>query len=102
MAKLTVLYGKPKDPKAFDAYYAGTHIPVAKKIPGLRRYEVSTGAVVAPDGSQPFHLVATLEFATMTDLQAAFGSPEGVAAAADVAKFADGGVQMLIYDTAEV
>ena len=37
MAKLIVLYKRPKDPKAFDAYYFSTHVPIAKKIPGLRR-----------------------------------------------------------------
>jgi len=34
--------------------------------------------------------------------QAGFGSPEGKAAGADVAKFATGGADMIIFDTKEV
>ena len=53
MARLLVLYGTPKDPAAFDAYYASTHVPIAKKIPGLRRYEASRGPVLTPSGPAP-------------------------------------------------
>jgi uncharacterized protein (TIGR02118 family) len=102
MAKLIVLYKKPTDPKAFDDYYSSTHIPLAKKIPGLKRYEVSQGQVGSPAGASPYHLVATLEFASMTDLQKALGSAEGQAAAGDVPKFASGGVEMMVFDTREV
>ncbi len=35
----------------------------------------------------------------MAALNAALGSPEGRAAAADVANFADGGVEMLAFET---
>ena len=48
MASLVVLYKTPKDPAAFDKYYPEKHIALAKKIPGLRRYEISSGPVGAP------------------------------------------------------
>jgi len=51
MAKLIVLYKKPADTAAFDAYYKATHAPLAKKIPGLRGYEISEGAVNTPQGA---------------------------------------------------
>jgi hypothetical protein len=35
-------------------------------------------------------------------VKAGFGSPEGKAAGADVAKFATGGADMIIFDTKEV
>ena len=35
MHVLTVCYGHPADPAAFDSYYASTHRPLAEKIPGL-------------------------------------------------------------------
>ncbi|HTE37197.1 MAG TPA: EthD family reductase, partial [Reyranella sp.] len=41
MAKLVVMYSKPADAAAFDAYYFGKHVPLAKTIPGLRSYEVN-------------------------------------------------------------
>lgn len=48
MASLVVMYGTPGDAAAFDRYYRETHIPLAKTIPGLRRYEISRGPVVTP------------------------------------------------------
>jgi uncharacterized protein (TIGR02118 family) len=102
MANLVVLYKTPTDPAAFDKYYAETHIPIAKKIPGLRRYEISRGAVASPAGPAGVHLVATLTFDSMAAIQGAFASAEGQAAAADVQKFATGGADMLMFDTVEV
>ena len=102
MAKLVVIYGKPQDVAAFDSHYHDTHVPIAKAIPGVRRYEVSKGPIMTPGGPADAHLFATLEFDDMGAIQAAFASPEGQRAAADVQKFATGGVQMLMFETAEV
>ena len=44
MAKLIALCKKHAAAAAFDAYYFATHVPIAKKIAGLRRYEVSETA----------------------------------------------------------
>ena len=43
MARLVVLYKTPKDAGAFDAYYFNTHVPIAKRIPGLRKNENQQG-----------------------------------------------------------
>ena len=102
MAHVVVMYKTPKDAAAFDRYYAETHIPIAKKLPGLRKYEVSRGPVATPAGPSAFHLIATLYFDSMAAVQAAFGSAEGKAAAADVQKFATGGADMILFDTKEV
>jgi uncharacterized protein (TIGR02118 family) len=102
MAHVVVMYKTPKDAAAFDKYYAETHIPIAKKMPGLRKFEVSRGPVATPAGPSAFHLIATLYFDSMAEIQAAFGSAEGKAAAADVPKFATGGADMLLFDTREV
>lgn len=98
MAKLIVLYKTPKDAAAFDSYYSSTHIPLAKKIPGLRSYDISEGAVASPAGSSGVHLVATLTFASMAALQEGLASPEGQAAAGDLANFADGGADLLMFE----
>ena len=45
------------------------------------------------------HLVATLTFASMADLQRGLASPEGQAAAGDLANFADGGADLLMFET---
>ena len=102
MARLVVIYKTPKDPAAFDAYYFKTHVPLAKKLPGLRRYEVSRGAVASPAGASGVHLIATLHFDDLAAVGAAFASPEGQVAAGDVAKFADGGVAMYFHESGEV
>lgn len=102
MAKLMVLYKKPADSAAFDSYYFSNHVPIAKKIPGLRGYEVSNGPVGTPAGASPFHLVAILSFDSLADLEQGRTSPEGAAAAADLANFAQAGVDLLIFDTKEV
>jgi uncharacterized protein (TIGR02118 family) len=99
MAKLVVLYSKPSNPAAFDAHYASTHAPLAKKIPGLKRYEISTGPVATPAGDSPYHLVAILGFDSVAALQAGLESPEGQAAAGDLANFAQAGAELLIFES---
>jgi uncharacterized protein (TIGR02118 family) len=102
MAKLIAMYKKPANVQAFDSYYHSTHVPIAKKIPGLRRYEVSTGPVATPAGDSAFHLIATLTFDSMGAIQQALGSPEGAAAAGDLANFGQAGVDLLIFDSKEI
>lgn len=99
MAQLIVLYKKPADAAAFDAYYTSTHVPLAKKIPGLRRYDISAGPVTTPGGPSAYHLVAVLTFDSLAALQAALGSPEGQAAAGDLGNFAQAGVELLMFDS---
>jgi uncharacterized protein (TIGR02118 family) len=101
MAQIVALYRKPSDAKAFDEYYASTHVPLAKRLPGLRGYEISAGPVAMGQGDSPFHLVAELRFDSVDAIKAALGSPEGQAVAADLGNFAQAGVDLLIFDTRE-
>jgi uncharacterized protein (TIGR02118 family) len=97
MYRLTVCYGEPEDPAAFDAYYDTTHRELVEKIPGLRRFTV--GRCETFDGSKPaFYLIADLYFDSKEALQAALSSPESTAAAADVPNFATGDVTMSFHD----
>lgn len=102
MARLVVMYKTPKDAAAFDKHYVETHIPLAKKIPGLRKFEINQGPIGTPAGPSNFHLIAILHFDDMAAIQKALGSPEGQAAAADVQGFATGGADMLLFDSREV
>jgi uncharacterized protein (TIGR02118 family) len=102
MAEVVVLYRSPKDPAAFDKYYAATHIPLAKKMPGLRKYQVSQGPVATPAGPSGIHLIATLTFDSMEAVQKAFDSAEGEATAADLPKFASGGADIMFFETRDV
>jgi uncharacterized protein (TIGR02118 family) len=102
MAKLIALYKKPANAAAFDKHYFSTHLGIAKKVPGLRRYEVSTGAVATPQGDSPYHLVAVLSFDSMAAIQQALSTAEGQAAAGDLANFAQAGVELLVFDSKDV
>ena len=102
MARLLVMYKTPRDTAAFDKHYFERHVPLAKKIPGLRKYEVSQGAVGSPMGSSNYHFVAILHFDDMAAIQNAFGSAEGQAAVADVQTFATGGVDIFMFDNKDV
>jgi uncharacterized protein (TIGR02118 family) len=99
MVKLVVVYGPPEDPTSFDEYYASTHAPLARKIPGLRRFEA--GKVLGtPDGAPaPFYFLAELSFDSADELQTAMVTAEGQAAAADLSNFATGGATLMIAET---
>ena len=102
MVRLTVLYGQPTDPQAFDDYYAKTHIPIARKMRGWTRWTLEK--VVAPPG-EPLpatYLVVGLYAPSMEELQSILATPESQAAAADVANFATGGVTNLLTEVEEV
>ena len=98
MHVVIVCYGHPSDPAAFDAYYQATHTPLVRKLGGLESFTARHCASL--DGSQPpYFLIAELGFASQEAMATALRSAEGRAAAADVAKFADGGVTMFVaYD----
>jgi uncharacterized protein (TIGR02118 family) len=83
-AQFIAAYETPTDVDAFDRHYVEVHIPLARRLPGLRRYTVGRD-VAAVRGDPPYYLVAQLEWDTMDDLRAAFASPEGRATAADAA-----------------
>jgi uncharacterized protein (TIGR02118 family) len=101
MARLVVMYKTPRDGSAFDKYYVETHVPIAKKIPGLRKYEISQGAVATPAGASNYHLVAILHFDDVPAIQAAFGSPVGKAALDDLQNFATGGADVFMFESRE-
>ena len=99
MAKLFAVYQQPKDPAAFDDYYFNKHVPLAKTIPGLTSYEVTRGDVMGPAGKHRVYLVAVLEFASMEAIGVALSSAEGRATAADLANFAEAGVDLMMGET---
>jgi uncharacterized protein (TIGR02118 family) len=101
-AQLVAMYNPPVDPTAFEQYYHGTHIPLAKRIPGLRSYTINKGPISAGDATSPYYLIATLEFDSLEAIGAGIASPEGQAAVADVPNFATGGVTIVTYETTTV
>lgn len=95
MIKITVLFNHPKDPGAFERHYAQTHLPLAAKMKGVARLEL-TRFGPNPDGSKPpFYRMAEVYFGSEAELHATLASPEGQAAVGDLQNFASGGVTML-------
>ena len=104
MARMVVIYRTPENVEAFDRHYFDIHVPLAKKIPGLRKYEISDGPIMTPVGASNVHRIGTLHFDDLTAIEKAFASAEGQAAGADRRRFApdDSGVQMFLFDNREV
>ncbi len=98
MVKLSVLYGHPTDAAAFEKYYAETHMPIAGKMQGLSKIELSK-VVGAPDGGTPaFYRMADLYFDDLDHMKRVMDTPEAQATVADLGNFATGGVTVLISE----
>jgi uncharacterized protein (TIGR02118 family) len=97
-ARFLVLWGQPDDPTAFERHYRDVHVPLGKKLPGLRRYTFSRN-MSQVRGRDPYYLVAELDFDDIEALRTAFQSPEGKATAADVASLAEhASVFSMVYE----
>ena len=104
MAMMIVVYPMPADVAAFDRHYFDIHVPLARKLPGLLKYEVSDGPVATPIDGRGIHRIGVLHFDSLAALEEAFASPQGRAAGADRRLYApdESGVQMFIFDAREV
>lgn len=96
--KFVVLYNAPDDPAAFDAHYTSTHVGLVDAMPGLRRFEHGHTLPGADGSPPPYYYLAELEFDDAEALGAAFASPEGQAAGADVETFANGGATTFVAE----
>lgn len=100
MARMLVIYKTPKDPAAFDEHYFGIHVPLAKQLPGLTRYEVSKGPITALANAEDPYLVATLHLESLAAIQDAFATDCGRACGADRRLLApdEKDVQIFLFD----
>lgn len=99
MAKLIALYKKPGDQEQFDTHYFGTHTPLVKKIPGLRKAEV-TKVIGAPSGDSEFYLMCEMFFDNRDSLDEAMRSKEMRNCGKDLMSFAGELVTMMIGEEA--
>jgi uncharacterized protein (TIGR02118 family) len=98
MYRLTVLYGHPDDPAAFDRYYRDFHIPLARKMKCLKGWTIGKCESAAEGEPPPYYMIVGLYADTRADLEAMLDSREGQAAVADVPNFATGGVKFMFDD----
>jgi uncharacterized protein (TIGR02118 family) len=94
--KLVVLYTQPDDAAAFDEHYFGVHMPLVAKLPNLQRTETGKITTALDGGEHTYYRLTELYFADQAGMQAAFGSAEGGATAADFGQIAPPGSRMYV------
>lgn len=82
---VTWLFERPAgvDEDAFENWYLGQHAPLAKRLPGLRRYTVNRLARDADLETSPVFRVAQLVWDDAASASDAFNSPDGLATVGD-------------------
>ncbi|MHC4993736.1 MAG: EthD family reductase [Planctomycetota bacterium] len=101
MIRLTVLYGHPEDPEEFDRYYHEVHIPIARKMKGLKGWTIGKCEAVNSEEKPAYYMIVGLYAESRAHMETVLESPEGQATIEDVPKFATGGVTFL-YDDEQV
>ena len=99
MARFLVLWDTPEDQDGFERHYREVHVPLVKKLPGVRRYTFSRDT--APVRGDRYYRIAEVDFDDLIALRQAFASPEGRAAAADVdilASHAGAQARSMVYE----
>ena len=92
MITLTALYKKAEDTASFDEHYENVHSPLIKKVPGLRKMEVTRfSKMLTPANAliteQPY-MQCIMYFDDMDSFKAAMASDENKAAGKDLMSFA--------------
>lgn len=102
-AKMTVIYQTPEDIAAFEKHYFDVHIPLAKQLPGLIKYEINDGGINSTTGDVSLR-IANLYFESMEAMKNAFMSEIGQKCAIDRKTLAPNNkdVQIYYYDTRNV
>lgn len=76
MHKLMVLIRRPADPAGFEDRWSREFVPLAERMPGLRRVSL-TRVVGDLTGTSQLHLVHEFFFDDLESVQAAMASPPG-------------------------
>lgn len=97
MPTLTILYGHPEDPAAFEDYYANRHLPWASEtMPGVQAAELRRVLATPGGDPPPYYRIAEMTWTDQDALQSALASEGGKAVLADTDNFATGGAVLLI------
>ena len=100
MAKMTVIYKTPKDIEFFEKHYFEIHVPLAKQLPGLIKYEINDAAIMSTTGHTEPYRIANLYFDSMETMMNSFRSEIGQKCAADRKILAGNeDVQIYLYET---
>lgn len=100
MHKLIALIRSPADPDTFETRWAHEFVPLAERMPGLRRITHSR-VHGAPTGPTEYYLMHEFYFDDREALLAAMTSPEGVAAGRTLMSIAQDVVTLLFAEHME-
>src|SRR3954465_11245332 len=95
--KITITFGPPTDPDAFEHHYVGTHAPLVHDLPGLRAYEYGR-ALTNFDGTATEAFWVSLTFPTEDAIHAAFASPAGKKTTDDMSNFITGSMKSVVSE----
>ena len=96
--KITITFGAPADPGAFERHYVEVHAPLVNALPGLRAYEYGR-ALTNFDGSAPDAFwVVSLTFDDAEAMHASFASVAGQKTTADMANFITGPMKSVVSE----
>jgi uncharacterized protein (TIGR02118 family) len=96
--KMTVVYGKPEDPEAWDKHYREVHIPIVERYPGVDRIEVAKVSGGPMGSPSPYHLITEVYFADEQALNAALASEAGRESGKDFMAIAPQGSFMTVSE----
>ena len=97
---MTVIYKTPKDTEFFEKHYFDVHVPLAKKLPGLIKYEINDGPIISTTGHSDIYRIANLYFESLDAMMNSFKSDIGQQCALDRKILASNEeVQIYLYDT---
>jgi uncharacterized protein (TIGR02118 family) len=92
---LTVTYPAPKEPERFRSYYEGVHLPLARRLPGLRSCSFAYPAKLGR-GPVPYCIFQGF-FADEAAMMAALQSEIGAKVAADVPNYSPEGATLFHF-----
>ena len=100
MAKIIVLFNKPTDTQEFNEWYWKEHVPLAKQMPGIKKYTVNK-VVGGPRGEPAYYQVVEIEFENMETLKKALESAASKESGRQAWKKTAGGMTFLYAESKE-
>jgi uncharacterized protein (TIGR02118 family) len=89
--QFTTIYYRVDDEEKLESFFSHTHLPLAERLPGLVKSEVSR-IIGKPGGESRFHLAYSLYFASEASFQLSLGSEEGLELVQALKPWADAGL----------
>jgi len=95
---LTVIYPRPDDEAAFKSYYEEKHVPLAAKLPGMKKMHFAYPEAISPGD---VFCIFQAYFEDGAAMGAAMQSEIGQKVADDVPNYSPKGAQVVHFPVAE-